>query len=463
MIYFGKEQTKAIRDCNLEWHCCEVVLSQPFMSDGYELCGYGIVKSQINGGLYLEFICLKSNRRLKYDSPIPEDRMEEKQALVMNAKTIDGVDLVSEKLSVETSFQQMITDFPKLYRIGLKEISFCESLEQEDDNSRSYLYFEFNEKISIPFNINNTTESSLCSSSSDWNQADREFNDIKIKIIKHNDYMQASASGSSLDTAKIRDAIAFYLGFSSGVLVQPYYEHLQDSSISTRIIRSIDRKKINRDIPPPMHGSIKTQNEYPLDPHYQLLENIYDVSINSPDYFESTYSQWKRIWHSFFSNDISVPMLTVSIAVDGILNDIFIPELTKRLMDMDFEIEKENIVEIIRHVEGVSDAHLKTITQFVERWGNIRSKKALQYMVEIGLIEKKQLNCWEKLRNSSAHPKLVVQDEQRKRKNIERTVICLGLFYRLSLNVYSYKGPQYSYEKAQDNDLTIKDYIKVLH
>ena len=156
-------------------------------------------------------------------------------------------------------------------------------------------------------------------------------------------------------------------------------------------------------------------------------------------------------------------MLTVSIAVDGILNDIFIPELTKRLMDMDFEIEKENIVEIIRHVEGVSDAHLKTITQFVERWGNIRSKKALQYMVEIGLIEKKQLNCWEKLRNSSAHPKLVVQDEQRKRKNIERTVICLGLFYRLSLNVYSYKGPQYSYEKAQDNDLTIKDYIKVLH
>lgn len=463
MIYFGKEQTKAIRDCNLEWHCSEVVLSQPLISDGYKLSGYGIVKSQVNGGLYLEFICLKSNKRLKFGSSIPEDGLEEAQSLVMNAKTIDGVELISEKLSVETSLQEMLTDFPKLFRIGLKEVSFCESVEQEDENSRSYLYFEFNENVSIPFNKNNTVESSLGSRSSEWNQADIEFNDIKIKIIKHNEYMQASASGISLDTVKIRDAIAFYLGFSSGVLVQPYYEHQQDSSISIRTIRSIDRKKIKRDIPPPIHGSLKTQNEYPLDPHYELLENIYDVSINNPDYFESTYSQWKRIWHSFFSNDISVPMLTISIAVEGILNDIFIPELSERLMDKDFENEKENIVKIISHVEGVSDAHLRTITQFVERWGNIRSKKALQHMVEIGLLEKKQLNCWEKLRNSSAHPKLVVQDEQRKRKNIKRTVICLGLFYRLTLNVYSYKGPQYSYEKAQDNELTIKDYIDVLH
>ena len=217
-----------------------------------------------------EFICLKSNKRLSFASPIPEDMLEENQTVVMNAKTIDGVNLISEKISVETSFNQMIMDFPKLYRMGLSEIEFCESVEQKDENSRSYLYFEFNENVSIPFNKINTMESSLGSRSSEWNQADIEFKDIKIKIIKHNEYMQVSASGGSLDTKKIRDAIAFYLGFSSGVLIQPYYEHLQDSSISTRIIRSIDRKKIHRDISPPMHGSIKTNNSYPLDPHYEL-------------------------------------------------------------------------------------------------------------------------------------------------------------------------------------------------
>lgn len=462
MTYFTNEWTKAVRECNLEWHCHEVVLSQPGLTDGYVLKGYGTIKILKEGGLYIEFICLESNKRLSFNSPIPEDRLEESQAVVMNARTIDGAEIQSSNLNIETDFQQMIMGFPLLYRLRIKEIEFHEA-GSEKGNDDSYLSIEFNETASIPFNKSNTTESTSGSKSSEWNQADIEFDEIKIKIIKHDNYMVASASGKNVDIRKLRDSIVFYIGFSSGVLVQPYFERQWTCCSVKSSLHSIDKRMIHRDIEPPLSGSFKAQNSDPLDHHYELLKNIYRISIENPKYFESIYSQWGRIWHSFFSRDISVPMLTVSIAVDGLLNDIFIPEISKRLRDEEFESEKNKIKEKIDQIENVSEEHLESIKLFIERWGNIHSKKALQYLVECGAIEKRQLKGWENLRNTSAHPKLLVQDERRMRKNIERTKICLGLYYRLALNVFSYKGQQYSYNGTQDNKLIVYEYVEILH
>lgn len=254
MIYFSKEQTKIVRDCDLEWHCHEVVLSQPNILDGYELKGYGTIKSQKEGELYLEFVCLESNKRLSIDSSIPADRLDENQSVVMSALTIDGTELTSRNLNIETDFRQMITGFPKLYRLGVREVEFCES-KVAKSNSDSYLSLEFNEIASIPFNKLNTTESTLGSKSSEWNQADIEFDDIRIKIIKHEEHMEVSATGSYFNMERLRDSIVFYIGFSSGVLVQPYFERSRDSSSSRSVLRSIDRKKIRRDIHPPLSGS----------------------------------------------------------------------------------------------------------------------------------------------------------------------------------------------------------------
>lgn len=156
-------------------------------------------------------------------------------------------------------------------------------------------------------------------------------------------------------------------------------------------------------------------------------------------------------------------MLTVSIAIEGIMNDIFIPVISKELRDEFFEKEKSNIKEKIDTIENVSEEHIMIIKSSIDRWGNIHSKKALQHLVKSRLIEKKQLKCWEKLRNSSAHPKLTIQDEPRMRKNIERTNICLGLFYRLALNVFAYEGQQYSFDTTHDNELTVYEYVEILH
>jgi len=458
MAYFRDEEIKVIRDCQLEWHCHEVVLTQPNMPDGHILSGYGVIKSQEDGQLALEFICLESSKPLRPDSSIPEDLIDEKQTVLMSAKAVDGSEIVSKNLYLETSISQAMVDFPKLYRLALTEVEICDEPKRKKSDT-DYLYLEFNEICSVPVNKKNTTESSLGIKSSAWNQADIELDKARIKIIKHDEHMSVSISGKGFDREKMKRAIIFYLGFSSGVFVQPYFERWRCSSACISVLRSIDRKIIHRSIDPPIRGLRKVGSDAPLDSHYELFKNIYKVSIENTSHFESIYSQWERIWHSFFSSDIGVPMLVVSIAVEGILNDIFIPEITDELRDEEFENEKKRVKEKIHSLEGVSESHLKTIEGLIDRWGGVYPKSALKYLLEKQVIDNKQLECWDKLRNSSAHPKLLIQDERRVRKNRDRTIMCLGLFYRLVLNVYAYKGEQYS----SDTGPAVYDYIQVLN
>ncbi len=462
-MIFREQERKTVRECNLEWHCHEIVLSQPALEDGYTLKGYGTIKSHESGSLYLDFICLESNKRLEFRKPVPEDPLDKLQCVVMRATAIDGIEIYSSNLRIESSFQQMLGNGPKLYRIGLNSIELFEESESEP-NENSFLHFELSEKYRLPFNKSNTTESSLGSKSFAWNQAVIEHEGIEINIIKHENHTEVYAEGKGIQLIELREALVFYIGFSSGLYIQPYFEYYKDLGFSKTIINSIDIKKTRKSIPPPMSDLVYDENNKSLDYlHYELLRNILIVAREKNSYFESVYSQWRRIWHSFLSPEFSVPMLTISVAVEGVLNDIFIPVIEKLLKDEEFEKEKNTIKGIISSVEGVSDQHLESIQRFIEKWGNTHAKKALQYLSKQKIVEDHQVNCWEKLRNSSAHPKLLKQDEARSRKDIARTIVCLGLFYRLALNVFSYKGAQYAYEKPKDDKLVVYEHVDILH
>ncbi|MBU4034843.1 MAG: hypothetical protein KKA35_00280, partial [Proteobacteria bacterium] len=462
-MIFREEDRKTVRECLLEWHCHEIVISQPKLNDGYELKGYGTIKSNDSGGLYLDFICLESNKRIDFKSPVPEDSLDKNQCVEMRATTINGAVISSSGLRIEASFQQMLKEDPKLYRLGLSKIEIFEDYDPVTSHN-AYLHLEFNEKVRIPFNKSNTTESSLGTKSLAWNQAVIEHEGFEINLINHDNFTEVYAKGEGLNLPDLRDVLIFYLGFSSGLFIQPYFEYYGDSSGCKTIINSIDIKKVRKSIPSPISDLVYDENNKSLSHfHYELLKNILEVSKKNPNYFESIYSQWTRVWHSFLSPEFSVPMLTISMAVEGILNDIFIPVIDSLARDESFEKEKERIKSIVSSIDGVSSEHLETIQIFVGKWGNTHAKKALHYLSERNIIEALQLKCWEKLRNSSAHPKLLKQDEARVRKNYERTVVCLGLFYRLALNVFSYKGAQYSYKKLKDGKLVIYEYVNLLH
>jgi hypothetical protein len=134
-----------------------------------------------------------------------------------------------------------------------------------------------------------------------------------------------------------------------------------------------------------------------------------------------------------------------------------------KLKDEVFEEEKVRVSNLIGEIEGISDEHIESIMRYIEKWGNIHPKKSLDYLVTKGIVEKRHVKNWVDLRNSSAHPKLMVSSEGRKRKDIGRTIVCLGLFYRLALNVFSFKGAQYAYEEPKDDKLVIYTHINLLH
>lgn len=123
-MILSEKARKTIRQCNLEWHCHEIKISQEALKDGFEFEGYGIVKSTDNGGLYLDFVCIKSNKRMDFRVPIPEDSLDDNQEITMRATTIDGVKIESKGLRIESDFQQTIHHDPTLYRIGLRYIEF---------------------------------------------------------------------------------------------------------------------------------------------------------------------------------------------------------------------------------------------------------------------------------------------------------------------------------------------------
>lgn len=462
-MIFREDERKTVRECNLEWHCHEVTISQKELEDGYEFKGYGIIKIHENGGLYLDFICLESNKRIDFRTPIPEDSLDPKQIVTMSAVSIDGIAVISKGLRIGTDFQSSISPDPSFYRIGLPSIEIEESSDISEDGNK-FLQLEFNEKCRAPTNKLNKTKSTLGTSSSSWNQTVLNFLGGEINIIYHEKFTEVYANGSRYDLDILRDAIVFYLGFSSGKYIQPYFEYRKDSKSEITLINSIDKKKIKDSIPGPISDMVHDQDNKRLDQdHFDMFYKIYETLEGNPRVFESVYSQWKRVWHSFMSPEFSVPMLTISVAVEGVLNDIFIPAIADNLRDKEFEEEKERISLLVDELDDVSGEHIESIKKFIGKWGNIHPKKALDYLEKVKVIEKRQIKNWSDLRNSSAHPKLMKQDEGRKRKDINRTIICLGLFYRLSLNVFAYKGAQFAFEKPKDRKLVIYEYINVLH
>jgi len=458
---FNDDENKYIRECNIEINCYEVKIYQPKLDDGYILDGYGTIRLNEYGALYIDFVCLKSNKRVSaWEGSIPQDYISEDQILVMEAKELSGREIYAEDIQINPTMQDSMTHSLIKYRLGLREISISEELNLDQDIKNS-LYFEFNEKCSIPKNKINEYESTHGYSSSSWDQTVLNYENIEINIITHDEYMSVSALGNDLELDKLREAVIFYLNLTSGRYVQPYYEkHIENSKLVTKL-KSIDKDLIHRNIPPPISGYEFGPNKD--NPHIELFNNICSVYFNNESIYESVYSQWKRVWFALLSPENSVPKLTLSVAVEGLLNDIFIPKISKKIRDMEFEEEKKSIILQLKSLDEISEDHMNTITSFVEKWGNVHAKKAIDYLVGEKVLEKSQQEAWSKLRNSSTHPKLIKIDEARIRKDQHRTVICLGLFYRLTLNVFSYNGAQFTFDKPKANKLALYKYVNILN
>lgn len=461
-MMLSEKERRSIRECNLEWHCKEITVFKSVSPDKILFSGYGIIKISENGGLFVDFICSHAASDINFEKPIPENRLITNDRLSMKLVLLNGMSLTSEGFRIQLSPFNRPNNGPIVLRIALFEIVIVSNAIRGESPDQS-LYLEFGEEFRIPKNINNKTESTTGFTSWSWNQTRFNLDAFQLDIIRHKKYTSASFSGKEYSLKDAESALKFYLGFSSGVIPQAFYSRTKkDSKVIEKII-SINKQLLSRSISAPICHAVHDENNKPLDElHFELFKNIFFQATNNRKIFESIHSQWSRVWYASLSPEIGVLTLTLSVSIEGLLNDIYIKKISELSIDDVFESKKSEINEIINSIESIGKDHKKSIVSFVEKWGNVHPKKALDFLAEHEVITKKQVSAWVKLRHSAAHPRLTVENESTKIKEMSRTIVCLGLFYRLILNVFAYKGAQYAYECLGDISLIQLEYIPIL-
>ncbi|MTI78966.1 MAG: hypothetical protein FH754_16875 [Marinobacter sp.] len=459
------DSKKAIRERTQEIHCHEITIEQRKKENNIRLNGYGTIKSQENGSMYVEFICLKSNIFLDPFATIPEDQTNPNEKLYLEALSIEGNTFKSSGFALNSPSGNIFGNGPKRHVFKIIHISTSSKSITTPAESKSILIEVFG-NYDIPKNISNKTESTLGTVSHSRNQTKLKSQDIEFSIVQYKTYATISIhsnAGISWERMKdAKDALIFYIEFSTGLLALPYLEIVTDSSNQEFNIFSFDLSLAGIRIPQPISSAVSDGKSTLDDHHFRLLFCLHRLITNNKTWFMSIQAQWRRIWHSFLSKEFRVPMLTLSVGVEGIINDIFTPALSEEMTDSDFEEKKSQIIERISRISDIDDEHKKTISRHVGNWGNPTPKKILDHLVKNDVINSKHLKNWERVRHSSAHPRSSGASDITRPKDIHRTIFCLRLFYILVMNVVEYSGHQVIYLDDGSKINTIVEHKKII-
>lgn len=450
-MFMFQDYAESVRKGDLLIDFVSIDVWQAF-DEGVKLSGHGILKIDVSGALLCDFICTAASEiklptfRQSYQSGNEDDSKN----LKFLATDIKGNTWEAENFDLHLQMLRVKTPFKCTFL--LSEI-IHRSKQTIPTQQQSYLWFESLETSHIPKNKVNTIEDTLIGKSSSRNQTDLELDKFNASIIDHGNYTTVYANGE-FDVDSVFEALKFYIGFTSGTMIAACTLMTRIENNTKYHIRSIN-KKINRTkIPQPINAMLMLSNNERNDHHhFRLFNNILHLQNSHPNFFNSTVSQWKRVWQGFNATQ-SITALALTVSIEGLLIDLFIPQLEANNKDFEFEKQKNSIIETLSKSE-ISPAHLETIISSVKRWGNVHANAALKILAETGLITKAEVKAWIDLRNSSAHPKYSELTAKREAKERDRLMHCLTLYYRLNLNIYGYTGAHINYEPSQIIDITL--------
>lgn len=448
----------AMCDGQLDLHCVSVSITQK-CEGGLCLKGYGVLKVNQVGTIYLEFICLEDSVKSTplatgFHASFPDDPFDQSQKLYLEATSLDGDQVFAEEFSLRISVFNRQT--PYRLHVFLHEVYFVDDEKRQDD-SKNYMYFELLEKPRIPANKMNSETSSYGEESHSWNESEIQVEGATVTVIDRKDRVVVRARGE-FEADELYQTLLFYIGLSSGTMPQPYCLIKRAESETVMYFKTVRNRLRGKTIPAPITDSAVSEG-FPAC-HYAILPSILRVKRNHPLRFDSAYSQWQRVWHSFQSEN-NIAILSLGVAVEGLLNDIFIPEWKRASVDQDLEEAKTALIDRLGKLDARDD-HKQTLISSVERWGNIHPAKALTMLVDKGLALQVEKKAWAELRNSAAHPVFKENNEASQLKERERISNTLTLFYRLVLNVFEYDGPMYEFRVNAKPEFFKREYVEVL-
>lgn len=426
-----------LRTGELVLHCVQVEVFQ-IIDDGLKMSGHGTIKVNNAGTIYMEFICTTSENvpHKLFSERLPKDPLNKEHQLYLRAKTISGDVYVSDGFSIQINMNSSTP--PVHHYIFLSSVTCCSTAEPHQSKDGNYLYFEFAEHFNIPANKANSVVSSLGHESLSRDQTVLEMDGYSISMVKKLDYTEVRVTGC-FDPEELLQCLKFYIGFSSASMPQFVYMLKRMGENKQEIISSIVNKQKLQLASSPMVGSIGDKKYRDSVYHYKLLDNIISLRKKNPRQFESMYSQWERVWYSFQSKN-SIMILTLSVAIEGLLNDIYIPAIKVKQNNLELKAEIKKVKRQIKTLE-LTDDQRSRILGSVSYWKNITAAKALDYLIEQDVITSADKKLWQELRNESAHPK--VREDNLAKEILEREKVssCLNLFHKIVLNTLAFSGP----------------------
>lgn len=299
---------ESIRDYSFEAHCPKIRIYQ---KNGIVLKGYGIIKINEYGVFYIEFICLEKNNIPKFNWSIrlPDDHFDESQKIYLEAVSIDGIEFQSEDFRVE--LHALSIHSSSIHHILLEKITITEPTK----NAKDYFYIEFNQTLNIPRNKNNSVVSTLGSESFAWNESIIEFDQekIKIRIVDDHGAKGFIAIEECTNPELMLDCITFYLGFSSGLLLQPYYSKNISCNQEVSTFYSTNKLYLQKSYVSAIASNLSNPEFRDGEYHFNILRKSIRLYKENPKNFLSIYAQWRTVWVSFKSEqDITYLALTTA-------------------------------------------------------------------------------------------------------------------------------------------------------
>ncbi len=454
----SNEIIEQIRTGELVLHCVEVEIFQA-AENGFKMLGHGTIKINSVGTLYLEFICTYSENvpRAFFNEKLPRDPLNHEEKLYLRTKTLNGNEYKSDEFFITININS--SSLPTHYDVMLSSIySLCDT-ELPKPKEDSYLYFEFADYFNVPSNKQNSLVSSLGSGSYSWNQTVIEMDGYSISMVKYKGYTEVNVAGY-FEPDKLFKCLKFYIGFSSASMPQPYYMKSIINGEEKRTVYSISNKQKRQTSSSPMVNSADGEKYRDSTYHYALLKNIISLYTENPKQFDSLYSQWERVWYSFQSKN-SIMILTLSVAIEGLLNDIYIPAINSKNENTELNNEIDKIKIQIKNLDLTSD-QCNRLLGSVSYWKNITAVKALDYLIDNKIITSADKKLWIKLRNKSAHPKVREEYLAKERLELEQVLSCLDLFHKLILNTLNFSGPIRVLQLKKNHSYIELDHIDVL-
>lgn len=444
---FTEKMRATLRDYSFESHCPQVKI---FQKSGIFLEGYGTIKINPYGTLYIEFICLRKENIpvFEWSKRFPEDILNDSQELSLEAFSLDGFKFQSKSFTI--TIHQLDIFKTSLHHIFLTDINFS----MESKNNKDLHYFEFNQIFEFPKNKINKIISTLGTESSSWNEAiiDIAERNLKIRIVNETENSSFISVEGNIAEDMILDCLTFYLGFCSGCLIKPYYSIHVTNNLRTTVLHSVNKTLLNKVFFPAMASNVSSpyhDGEY----HYNILRSCIKIYYEEQDIFLSMYAQWKRIWLSSTAIQ-DIINLTLTTGIEGLLNDIFIPSLKKHMKDDALENDIKKIKNLIKTLE-IDPQYKERLQNSISYLKNITPNIALKFLAEKEIINTNEGESWKRLRNEVAHPKVRSIDSVSKYEEKENFFLCLNLFISLVLQTLDYNGPRNLFSSTQASQLIL--------